>query len=206
MIERLLCLFLILFMLLLSNQRALAKWGTTTVTDDNGEQVVVKHGLFGKKTIVKDRFGDGVANSKSIFGLTKDTQVNVLGNDVRVHKGLFGFSKTEGHDILGDSVSSKKNLLYHNTNVNLSGVNNLLNKYLGPKNLNSPAMDPGAINRGPMDQGLMYQGPMNRGPMNPGTMNPGTMNQEPIESTPRFNPLPETNPSTPLQTQPSTQN
>ena len=27
----------------------LAKWGTFTITDNNGEQVVVKHGLLGKK-------------------------------------------------------------------------------------------------------------------------------------------------------------
>lgn len=123
----------LLIILLSLGLPALAKWGTFTMTDDNGDQVIVKHGLFGKKTIVKDRYGDGFANSKSIFGLTKDTQVGVLGNEVHAHKGLFGFGKTEGHDVLGDTVSSKNNPLYRNTNVNLSGANSFLNKFFAPK-------------------------------------------------------------------------
>jgi hypothetical protein len=128
---------------------AFAGWGKFTLTDNNGEQVVVKHGLFGKKTIVKDRFGDGFEHNKSIFGLTKDTKVSALGNDVHVHKGLFGFGKTEGQDMLGDTVTSNKNLLFRNTNVNLSGVNGLVDKYFGPKNINNPPLDPGLAKRLP---------------------------------------------------------
>jgi len=219
MTERFLLPLLILFVLLWSNQFALAKWGTVTVTDDNGEEIVVKHGLFGKKTIVKDRFGNGVESKKSIFGLTKDTEVNAVGNDVHVHKGLFGFSKTEGHDILGDTVTSKKNLLYSNTNVNLSGVNDLLNKYLRPKNLNPQGFDPNATNRRPMNPGLINQTPtnqklMNRDPLNQGLMNQAPMSSAPInqglvspgqfESTPHANPLSEANPNPLPQT--NTQN
>ncbi len=125
-----------------------AGWGKFTLTDDNGEQVTVKHGLFGKKTIVKDRWGDGFEHNRSIFGLTKDTKVSAIGNDVHVHKGLFGFSKTQGQDMLGDTVTASKNPLFHNTNVNLSGVNGLLDKYLGPKKLNSPPVDPSVLKQG----------------------------------------------------------
>ena len=99
-----------------------------------------------KKTVVQDRWGDGFAHKKSIFGLTKDTEVSALGNDVHSHKGLFGFGKTEGQDMLGDTFTSHKNLLYRNTNVNLSGVNGLLDKYFGPKNsLNAP-INPTTLN------------------------------------------------------------
>lgn len=127
--------------ILLSNQSALAKWGTFTMTDENGEQVKVKHGLFGKKTIVKDRFGNGVATKQGIFGINKDTQVSAVGNNVQVHKGLLG-SQTEVEDMLGDKITSNKNLLYSNTNVDLSGVNRLLNKYFGPKMGNPSTIAP----------------------------------------------------------------
>jgi hypothetical protein len=43
--------------------------GKFTVTDGSGDQVVVKHGLFGHKTVVNDRLGDGFERSRSIFGL-----------------------------------------------------------------------------------------------------------------------------------------
>ncbi len=125
-----------------------AGWGKTTVTDNNGEEVTVKHGLFGKKTIVKDRWGDGVEHNRSIFGLSKDTKVSALGNDVHVHKGLFGFSKVEGQDMLGDKWSSSKNPLFGNTKVDLSGVNRIVDKYFGPKQLNNPSIDPNALKPG----------------------------------------------------------
>jgi hypothetical protein len=123
----------ILIIVLLTGRSALARWGTLSMTDDKGDQVLVKHGLLGKKTMVKDRNGNGFKHSRSIFGLTKDTQVGVLGNEAHVHKGLLGFGKTEGHDILGDSISSKKNPLFRNTNVNLSGANAFVEKMLSPK-------------------------------------------------------------------------
>jgi len=119
---------LCLIILALYGSNALAKWGTVSVTDGSGEQIEVKHGLFSKKTIIKDRYGDGVQHSRTIFGLSKDTQVGVAGNEVSVHKGLFGFGKTEGHDLLGDSVSSSKNPLFSKTNIDLSGANNLMSK------------------------------------------------------------------------------
>ena len=122
-----------------------AKWGKVTVTDSSGEEVVVKHGLFGKKTLVKDRFGDGFQNKKSIFGLTKDTQVSALGNDVHVHKGLFGFGKTEGKDMFGDKISSNKNPFYRNTNIDLSGANKMFTKYFAPQQITPPTVDPNAI-------------------------------------------------------------
>ncbi len=130
---------------LATNSPALAKWGKVTVTDNNGEEMVVKHGLFGKKTYVKDRFGDGFQNKKSIFGLTKDTQVSALGNDVHVHKGLFGFGKTEGKDMFGDKISSNKNPFYRNTKVDLSGANNLFTKYFAPQKIAPPTVDPNAV-------------------------------------------------------------
>ena len=128
-----------------TNSPVLAKWGQVTITDNNGEEGIVKHGLFGKKTYVKDRYGNGFKSKKSIFGLTKDTQVSALGNDVHVHKGLFGFGKTEGQDMLGDTVTSNKNIFYRNTNVNLSGANNLFNKYFGPQK-QPPSLNPNALN------------------------------------------------------------
>jgi hypothetical protein len=146
-----LCASLSLTINFVNDSPALAKWGKFTITDDNGEQVVVKHGLFGKKTIVKDRWGDGFEHKRSIFGLTKDTQVSAVGNDVHVHKGLFGFGKTEGQDMLGDTISSHNNPLYHNTNVNLSGVNNVIDKYFGSKKpLNSP-LNPNFTKQNPHD-------------------------------------------------------
>ncbi len=123
----------IIIAIYLNGMPAFAKWGTFSMTDEHDDQVTVKHGLFGKKTIVKDRYGNGFKHSKSIFGLTKDTQVGVLGNEMHVHKGLFGFGKTEGHDIFGDTVTSKKNLLYRNTNIDLSGVDDFLSKKFAAK-------------------------------------------------------------------------
>ncbi len=123
---------------------AIAKWGTFKITDDSGDEVMVHHGLFGKKTVVKDRNGDGFSHSRSIFGLTKDTQAGALGNDIHVHKGLFGFGKTEGQDMLGDTVNSKSNPLFRNTNIDLSGANNMVSKFFGkhkpvvPNNFSPP--------------------------------------------------------------------
>jgi hypothetical protein len=116
--------------------------GKFTMTDGSGDQVVVKHGLFGRKTVVTDRFGNGVETSRSIFGLTKDTKVGVLGNEVHSHKGLFGFSKTESQSMLGDTVTSNKNPLYGNTNINLKGVDGLLSGYMQPKQANLPMAAP----------------------------------------------------------------
>lgn len=138
------CIVFSSILLLEQGLPAFAHWGKFTITDNNGEEVVVKHGLFGKKTVVEDRWGDGFAHSRSIFGLTKDTKVSALGNDVHVHKGLFGFGKTEGQDMLGDTFTSHKNLLYRNTNVNLSGVNGLMSKFFGPKQVPPAGMPPNA--------------------------------------------------------------
>jgi hypothetical protein len=130
------CLVILIFY-----ARSAFAWGTVSITDGSGEQVQVKHGLFSKKTIVKDRYGDGFQHSRSIFGLTKDTQVGAIGNEVHVHKGLFGFGKTEGHDILGDSVSSSKNPLFSKTNIDLSGANNLVSKIFS-KTSSTPQLNP----------------------------------------------------------------
>jgi len=123
-------MFIITF---IAGQPTLAKWGTFTITDEHGDQVKVKHGLLGKKIVVQDRNGNGFKHSKSIFGISKKTDVAVLGNEASVHKTWFGFSKIEGHDMLGDTVSSKKNPLFRNTNVNLSGADAFLSKISSPK-------------------------------------------------------------------------
>jgi len=121
---------------------ARADLSKVTVTTGAGDKVVVKHGLFGRKTtIVKDRFGDGFASSKGILG-TKNTEVNVLGNRVHSHKGILGTSETSGQTILGDSFQSHKGLLGRDTNINLSGVNSLLNRYLSPKSTDGSSQLP----------------------------------------------------------------
>ena len=128
----------LLFMIFFNIMPSMAKWGTFTMTDDQGDEVKVKHSLFGKKTVVKDRNGNGFEHSRSIFGLTKDTKVGALGNDMHVHKGLFGFGKTEANDMLGDTVKSKKNLLFRNTNVDMNGANSFLTKMFSKPNQAKP--------------------------------------------------------------------
>jgi hypothetical protein len=137
-----------LMLLLGNNAPALAGLGKFTITDGSGDQVVVKHGLFGRKISYKDRYGNNLEKSRSIFGLTKDTKVGVLGNEMHSHKGLFGFSKTEGHSILGDSVTSSKNPFYRNTNVNLSGVDGFLKNSMQSKQANIPPATPASLNQG----------------------------------------------------------
>jgi len=109
----------------------LAGWGKFTIDSGSGDQVEVKHGLFGRKTVVKDRLGDGFASSHSILG-TKSTEASVLGNGVRYHKGLLGFSSASAHTMLGDSITTHKGLFTRNTNVNVSGINSLLGRYIHP--------------------------------------------------------------------------
>lgn len=107
-----------------------AGWGKLTVTTGAGDQVVVKRGLFGRKTVVQDRLGDNFSTSHGWFG-TKSTEANVLGNGIRYNKGLFGISSASAHTLLGDNLESHKGLFYRNTNVNLSGINSLVGQYLG---------------------------------------------------------------------------
>jgi len=143
----LVCLLVAVATALSNGPSVMAGFGKTTITDESGEEVVVKHGLFSHKTMVKDRLGNVYERKRGLFG-TKDTKVDVLGNEVHTHKGLFGFSNTDAHSILGDSVTSKKNPLYRDTNVNVKGVSGLLNKYFKSKQTNIPLAPSGTINQG----------------------------------------------------------
>lgn len=131
--------------LIINEKPALAGWGKFTLTDEDGETVEVKHGLFSHKTIVHDRLGNTVERSKGIFGINRNTQVSVLGNSVTRHKGLLG-SRTEVHSMLGDSATSKKNLFYRNTNVNVKGASSLLKDLFKPKQTGTPLMPPPSEN------------------------------------------------------------
>jgi hypothetical protein len=120
-----------------------ADWGKLTVQTGAGDEFVLKHGLLGRKMEAKDRLGDGFAKSHGILG-TKSEEVSVLGNGLRYHKGILGFSSTSAHTMLGDSLTTHKNPLFHTTNVNVSGINQLVSHYLGarlsPSVLNQPTM------------------------------------------------------------------
>jgi hypothetical protein len=139
------CLCFFLVVQFQFGQPAEAGWGKMTIDSGAGDQVVVKHGLLGRKTVVEDRLGDGFATSHSIIG-TKTTEVSVLGNGVRYHKGLLGFSSASAHTMLGDSLSTHKGLFYRTTNVNVSGINSLLGHYLHPESaINAPLPQGGGV-------------------------------------------------------------
>jgi len=122
----------LVFLLLSCDLEAKAGLGKLTVTSGSGDELVIKHGLFHRKTLVEDRFGDGFATTHSIFG-SKSKEINLLGNGVRYRRGILGLSDTEAHTLLGDRVSSHKGLIYRNTQVDLSGVNQLLHHCLNPQ-------------------------------------------------------------------------
>lgn len=102
---------------------ALARGNDLVIKDGFGEQVVVKHGWFGKKTVtVKDRLGDGYTTNKGLFG-TKEQSVNILGNGFTRKKGLFGGSQINGSTILGDKITTKKGIFgRRTTEVDVSGA------------------------------------------------------------------------------------
>jgi hypothetical protein len=108
-------------------QASQARGNDYVITDGQGEGVQIKHGFFGKKSVVvKDRMGDGFATKKGWFG-TKETEANVLGNSFHKKKGLLGGSTIEGHTILGDTVSTKKGIFGRSTTtIDASGVSNLI--------------------------------------------------------------------------------
>jgi hypothetical protein len=111
------------------SQEARAGWGKLTLSTGGGEEVEIKHGLFGHKTMAKDRLGDAFESSHSIFG-TKTKEIAVLGNGIRYHKGILGLSDAEAHTMLGDSATSHKGFLFRTTNVNLGGINSLFGHYV----------------------------------------------------------------------------
>lgn len=152
-----------------------AGWGKLTVDSGGGDELTVKHGLFGHKTEVKDRLGDGFVKSHSIFG-TKTEEISVLGNGIKYHKGLLGFSSASGHTMFGDSLSSHKNPLYRTTNVNMSGINSLLGNYLHPQPSTAAPLPQGqGYNGGPrLEPPPAYNGNQNpSGSLEPFANQPG---------------------------------
>src|SRR2546430_148175 len=75
--------------LVATSTAALAKRDSLDVQTGFGEELVVKHGLFGTKTTaVKDRLGDSYVNREGIF--SQDKGANVFGNGYSKHHGLIG--------------------------------------------------------------------------------------------------------------------
>ncbi len=129
-------LALSLFVCFANSSAGLARGNDWTVTDGSGEQVKIKHGFWGRTdSEVKDRLGDKFVQKKGLFG-SKETEVNVLGNQFARKRGWLGGSDIKGQDILGDSVTTKKGFFgRRTTTVNLSGASNALQALFSPKKL-----------------------------------------------------------------------
>lgn len=102
---------------------ALARGNDLVVKSGFGDEVTIKHGLFGRKTTtVKDRMGNGYSSKGGLFG-SKESSVSVIGNNLTRKKGWFGRSEVQGSTILGDKVSTKKGLFgRRTTTVDVSGT------------------------------------------------------------------------------------
>jgi hypothetical protein len=141
------------FACLLSSNPAFAGWGKLTVTDGNGDGVQVKHYLLGQKSLVmQDSNGDQVEHKEGLFGINRETGVNVLGNGTTVKHGLLRGTSVEGQDMLGDSWKSKKMFMGLGprvTTVNAKGVSDMLNGFMH-------GQIPGQM----MPPGQMYPGQM----------------------------------------------
>lgn len=115
---------------MLSSSPAFAGWGKLTVTDGAGDGVQVKHYLLGQRSLVmQDANGDEVVHKQGLFGINRETGVNVLGNGTTVKHGLLRGTSVEGQDMLGDSWKSKKMFMGLGpriTTVNAKGVSDLL--------------------------------------------------------------------------------
>lgn len=113
---------------------ALARGNDWTITDGMGEELQVKNGFFGKKkTIVKDRMGNGFKKETGLLGGTT-TEASVLGNGFKKKKGIFGGSDISGSTIFGDTVQTKKGIFgRRKTTVDLSGTSKLVQSFFGPK-------------------------------------------------------------------------
>lgn len=131
-----------LLMINLALPSVLARGNDLTITDGMGEQLQVKHSLFGKKTrIVKDRLGDGFAQEQSLLG-SRTTEIGLLGSQFKSKTGLLGNSETGASTIFGDKFVSKKGIFgRRKTAVDLSGSSQLIRGLLSkpkPILLNSP--------------------------------------------------------------------
>lgn len=115
---------------LLSSSPAFAGWGKVTVSDGSGDGVQVKHYLLGQKSLVmQDQNGDQIEHKEGLFGINRETGVDVLGNGTTVKHGLLRGTSVEGHDMLGDSWKSKKTFMGLGprvTTVNAKGVHDML--------------------------------------------------------------------------------
>ena len=109
-----------------------ARGNDLSITDGAGEQVQIKHSLFGRnKTVMKDRFGDGFAQQNGLFG-SKASEASVLGNRVMHKKGLLGNTETDASTIFGANMVTKKGIFGRRTTaVDLSGTNQLIHSFLG---------------------------------------------------------------------------
>jgi hypothetical protein len=114
------------------NVPSFARGNDLSITDGAGEQVQIKHSLFGRnKTVMRDRFGDGFAQQNGFFG-SKASEVSVLGNRVMHKKGLLGNSETDAITIFGANMVTKKGIFGRRTTaVDLSGTNQLIHSFLG---------------------------------------------------------------------------
>jgi len=165
--------------LLIGLNTASFAWGNNlTIKDGFGEEVTVRHGLFGsKQRVIKDRLGDGVAQKTGLFG-TRETQVNLLGNQFRKKKGLFGGSEIDGSTIFGDKVTTKKGWFgRRTTTVDVSGMSAVIHDLMAGRKVGptGPALGPGLLPPG---------APVPVGPQDPGLSQPPAVD-------PGINPAPQ---------------
>lgn len=113
-----------------------------------GEEFMVRHGLFGQKTVgLQDRAGDRYVKKQGLFG-TKETDVNFLGNRYVKKKGLFGNRDSQVSSMFGDSITTHRGwfgLGRKQTRVDLSGMSSIVQSFVGRK---APAMGDGALPNG----------------------------------------------------------
>ncbi len=123
--------FLFTFSLLLPAAGAADNW---SITDGMGEELEVKHSLFGKKVkSAKDRYGNSFKSEDGLLSSGR-TSLTLLGNRLEKKNGLLSGSKLEASTIFGDKVKSKKGLFgRRKTELDLSGSAALISSFFGKK-------------------------------------------------------------------------
>ncbi|MBA4077976.1 MAG: hypothetical protein C0508_23305 [Cyanobacteria bacterium PR.023] len=124
-----------------ANLDALARSGDIQVKSGQGEELKVKHSLFGRKNIVvQDRLGDQIEHQTGLVG--SKAKVQILGNGYESKTGILGNKSYKISTILGDKVETKKTwfgLGRRKTTVDLSGTTGLVNQVLQTKVAKSKA-------------------------------------------------------------------
>jgi hypothetical protein len=168
------CLFLSLLLIGFSFKDAQAHWGKVQVTDGQGDNLEIHQyplGL-GKGVQVQDKLGDSFGYKKGLFGINRDTNAAILGNDLKIHHGLLGTS-VDGQSMFGDTVKSHKFLKVgpRITTVNLQGMSGLASGLLhpsAPANINPSQTNPYSFNPSSFNQASFNQASFNQAGFNQG--------------------------------------